>query len=84
MAVAGFTLLVLRRARLGDDAAGSQLRSFGYVGASALGLVAVVVVVVGLAGNRRGTAELLAMVALFAFVAYLVVACLVARVVGRR
>lgn len=84
VAVAGFTLFVLVRTPGADRAAREQLKTFGYVGTAALGVVAVAVVIVGLAANRRGTAELLAMVGLFAFVGYLVLAYLVARLVQRR
>jgi hypothetical protein len=83
-AVAGFTLLVLRRARGGTSLAHSQLESFGYLGAGALALVAAAVLVLGLAGVSGGAPELLAMIGMFAFVLYQGVAYAVAGLIRRR
>jgi hypothetical protein len=83
LAVAGFTVLVLRRTR-GEGSARSQVESFGYLGAGALALVAAVVLVLGLAGVSGGRAELLAMIGMFGFVVYLGIAYVVATVLGKR
>ncbi|GAA3609453.1 hypothetical protein [Microlunatus ginsengisoli] len=84
LAVAGFTVLVLRRSRGDASSARSQLESFGYLGAGALALVAAATVIIGLSGLPGGTAELVAMVGFFAFVLYLGIAYVVATVLTRR
>ncbi len=57
---------------------------FGVVGASALLLVAVAVLIVGVVSDRGDRAELLAMVALFAYLVFVLVALTLTRYVGRR
>jgi hypothetical protein len=84
LAVAGFTVVVLRRSRGNASAVRSQLESFGYLGAGALALVAATTLVIGLAGVPGGTAELVAMVGFFAFVLYLGIAYVAATVIARR
>jgi hypothetical protein len=84
LAVAGFTVLVVRRTRGPGSDVRSQLESFGYLGAGALALVAATVLVLGLSGVSGGRPELLAIVGLFAFVLYLGIAYVVARVLAKR
>jgi hypothetical protein len=84
LAVAGFTVLVLRRTRGRTSPMREQLESFGYLGAGALALIAAMVLVLGLAGVGGGKPELLGMVGLFAFVVYLGIAYVVAQLVARR
>ena len=97
---AGFTVIVVRRrspARAPDEStetsAGAdlegridleQLRGFVYVGAGALVLLAVAVILMGLFGNRTGRAEGLAVLGFFGYAAYLVAATLVLYVISRK
>ena len=73
VALAAFTVLVVRRRPAGGAHAGrrldvDQVRGFGYVGAAALGALAVAVMVVG-AGHPDRAAGL-AVVGFFAFLTY--------------
>ncbi len=54
-----------------------QLRGFVYVGAGALALLAVGVVLMGLFANRTGRAEGLAVLGFFGYAAYLIAAIVV-------
>ena len=100
LAFAGFTVIVVRRRRpvpapeepIEPSAAAGlerridleQLRGFVYVGACALVLLAVAVILMGLFGNRTGRAEGLAVLGFFGYAAYLVAATVVLYVVSRR
>ena len=61
-----------------------QLRGFVYVGAGALVLLAVAVILMGLFGNRSGRAEGLAVLGFFGYAAYLVAATLVLYATSRK
>ena len=83
LALAGFLVAVLapRRSAWSARTASSQLdleqvRGFGYVGAGALALLAVGVIVLGLVG-RPGYGQAVGMLGLFAFFAYLVAAAVI-------
>ncbi|HJY46820.1 MAG TPA: hypothetical protein VJ301_19585 [Propionibacteriaceae bacterium] len=100
LAFAGFTVVVvrLRRPARGADesseATGSagqvrridldQLRGFVYVGAGALALLAVAVILMGLFANQSGRAEGLAVLGFFGYAAYLATATVVLYVMSRR
>jgi hypothetical protein len=100
LAFAGFTVIVVRlrrpiratdestevsaRADLGRRLDLEQLRGFVYVGAGALVLLAVAVILMGLFGNRTGRAEGLAVLGFFGYAAYLVAATLVLYVISRK
>ena len=99
LAFAGFTVIVLKRRRPAPAADSSevanspspgrridleQLRGFVYVGAAALTLLAVAVIVMGLFANRSGRAEGLAVLGFFGYLAYLAAATVVLYVMGRR
>lgn len=84
LAVAGFTVVVIRRSGGGPEARGLHLESFGYVGAAVMVIMAGVVVVVGALADRAAVAEALAMVALFAFVLYMLVAYVITGYLSRR
>ena len=93
LALAGFTLIVVSVRRQScatnepDEATTSidagrridpeQLRGFVYVGAGALVLLAVAVILMGLFGTRSGRAEGLAVLGLFGYAAYLIAATVV-------
>jgi hypothetical protein len=100
LAFAGFTVIVVRLRRpasAADEPSQAtvspdfgrridleQLRGFVYVGAGALALLAVAVILMGLFGNRTGRAEGLAVLGFFGYVAYLVAATVVLYVMGRK
>jgi len=100
LAFAGFTVIVVRlhrpasatdepsKATLSPDPGQridhEQLRGFVYVGAGALALLAVAVILMGLFANRTGRAEGLAVLGFFGYVAYLVAASVVLYVMSRK
>jgi hypothetical protein len=97
---AAFTVIVVRLHRPvraidepNDGAGGSsprrridleQLKGFVYVGAGALALLAVAVVLMGLFANRSGRAEGLAVLGFFGYAAYLGAAVLVLYALSRK
>ena len=100
IAFAAFTVVVVnvrRPVRASDDindaADGAQskrridieqLKGFVYVGAAALALLAVAVILMGLFGNRSGRAEGLAVLGFFGYAAYLIAATVVLYVMSRK
>jgi hypothetical protein len=100
LAFAGFTVIVVRlRRRVAaadepSEAAVSvdherrvdleQLKGFVYVGAGALALLAVAVILMGLFANQNGRAEALAVLGLFGYAAYLGAATLVLYLLSRK
>jgi hypothetical protein len=98
LAFAGFTVVVVRLhppARSPDDPESTnrpslgridleQLKGFVYVGAVALALLAVAVILMGLFANRSGRAEGLAVLGLFGYAAYLVAATVLLYVMSRK
>jgi hypothetical protein len=97
LAFAAFTVIVIRRSRPGHaldvEVAGSshrrridleQLKGFVYVGAGALALLAVAVILMGLFANRGGRAEGLAVLGFFGYVVYLSAAALVLYAMSRK
>jgi hypothetical protein len=100
LAFAGFTVVVVRLRRPvraadepSDATVGAdhgrridleQLRGFVYVGAAALAVLAVAVILMGLFANRSGRAEGLAVLGFFGYAAYLVAATLVLYVMSRK
>jgi hypothetical protein len=95
LAFAGFTVIVVRlrrpvRATDDSNEAGrrqidlDQLSGFVYVGAAAVALLAVAVILMGLFANRNGRAEGLAVLGLFGYAAYLAAAAVVLHVMSRR
>jgi NADH:ubiquinone oxidoreductase subunit 6 (subunit J) len=100
IAFAGFTVVVVRLrqpVRPTSDSTESadstnparridleQLRGFVYVGAVALALLAVAVILMGLFANRNGRAEGLAVLGFFGYAGYLVAATVVLYVTSRR
>jgi hypothetical protein len=100
LAFAGFTVIVVRLRRpanASDDPSETtaspavarridleQLRGFVYVGAGALALLAVAVILMGLFANRAGRAEGLAVLGFFGYLAYLVAATVVLYVMSRK
>ena len=87
LAFAAFTVLVIVR-RPAPDAPGrgidrEQLKGFVYVGAGALALLAVAVIIVGLVRAPDGRAESLAVLGFFGYAGYLVAATVVLYVVAR-
>jgi divalent metal cation (Fe/Co/Zn/Cd) transporter len=99
LAFAGFTVIVVRlRRRVGADerseaivTAGQerridleQLKGFVYVGAGALALLAIAVILVGLFANQNGRAEGLAVLGFFGYAAYLGAATVVLYVMSRK
>jgi hypothetical protein len=100
IAFAGFTVIVVklrRPVRAAEDSSEAttsaylgrridveQLRGFVYVGAGALALLAVGVVLLGLFGNRTGRAEGLAVLGFFGYTAYLIAAIVVVYATGRK
>ena len=100
LAFAGFTVIVVRLRRPVRAADNStdvmnrpssgrridleQLKGFVYVGAAALALLAVAVIVMGLFANRSGRAEGLAVLGFFGYAVYLGAATLVLYVMSRK
>jgi hypothetical protein len=100
LAFAGFTVIVLRlgrSVRAADDSSEAtgdagqvrlidldQLRDFVYVGAGALALLAVAVIVMGLFANQSGRAEGLAVLGFFGYAAYLAATTVVLYVMSRK
>ena len=88
LAFAGFSVLVirLRRPAANQDARFDieQLKGFVYVGAGALVLLAVAVVIVGLVSGPTGRAEALAVLGFFGYALYLIAAAVVLFVMARR
>jgi hypothetical protein len=100
LAFAGFTVIVVklrRSVRTAEDSSDpttssdlgrridlEQLRGFVYVGAGALALLAVGVVLMGLSANRTGRAEGLAVLGFFGYAAYLIAAIVVLYVTSRK
>ena len=100
LAFAGFTVIVVRLRRPAsatDESTAAkaspnggrridleQLRGFVYVGAGALALLAVAVILMGLFANRTGRAEGLAVLGFFGYLTYLVAATVVLYVMSRR
>jgi hypothetical protein len=100
LAFAGFTVIVVRLrgpVRAADESGEAnvspdlgrridleQLRGFVYVGAGALALLAVAVILMGLFANRTGRAEGLAVLGFFGYVAYLVAATVVLYIMSRK
>ena len=100
LAFAGYTVIVVRlRRRIGAadeprEATVStdqerridldQLKGFVYVGAGALTLLAVAVILMGLFANESGRAEGLAVLGLFGYAAYLGAATVVLYVMRRK
>jgi hypothetical protein len=99
LAFAGFTVVVVRLRRPvraadeSSEATGTgqvrridldQLRGFVYVGAGALALLAVAVILMGLFANQSGRAEGLAVLGFFGYAAYLATATVVLYVMSRK
>jgi hypothetical protein len=98
LAFASFTVIVvrLRRPTRATDSSGptdkpssgridlEQLKGFAYVGAAALALLAVAVILMGLFANRSGRAEGLAVLGFFGYAVYLVAATVVLYVMSRK
>jgi hypothetical protein len=98
LAFAGFTVVVvrLRRPTRAADETGStdrpspgridveQLKGFVYVGAAALTLLALAVILMGLFANRTGRAEGLAVLGFFGYAVYLVAATALLYVMSRK
>ncbi|HJV13633.1 MAG TPA: hypothetical protein VJ625_07040 [Propionibacteriaceae bacterium] len=100
LAFAGFTVVVVKlrrpvratedssevtkRASPGQRIDLEQLKGFVYVGAGALALLAITVILMGLFANRSGRAEGLAVLGFFGYAAYLAAAILVLYVMRRK
>ena len=100
LAFAGFTVVVIRlrrSVRRADESSETtaspgqvrridldQLSGFVYVGAGALALLAVAVILMGLFANRSGRAEGLAVLGFFGYAAYLATATLVLYLMSRK
>jgi hypothetical protein len=98
LAFAGFTVVVVRLRRpthAADDTDPTdrpspgridlaQLKGFVYVGAAALTLLALAVILMGLFANRSGRAEGLAVLGFFGYAAYLVAATVLLYVMSRK
>jgi hypothetical protein len=100
LAFAGFTVIVVRlrrRVAAADERSEAtvgvdrerridleQLEGFVYVGAGALVLLAVAVILIGLFANQNGRAEGLAVLGLFGYAAYLGAATLVLYLLSRK
>jgi hypothetical protein len=88
LAFAGFSVLVvrMRRPAAGGDVRFDvdQLKGFVYVGAAALALLALAVVIVGLLAGRSGRAEALAVLGFFGYGLYLGSAAAVLFAMSRR
>src|SRR6476660_465547 len=85
---AGFTVLVIARPPALEAASRrvdrEQLKGFVYVGAGALALLAVAVIIIGLVRAPDGRAESLAVLGFFGYAAYLIAATVVLYVVARK
>ena len=85
---AGFSVLVI--AGRPSPAPGSrgidrdQLKGFVYVGAGALALLAVAVIIIGLVRAPDGRAESLAVLGFFGYAAYLITATIVLYAIARK
>jgi hypothetical protein len=88
IAVAAFSALVARLARRAGAPAWTidrdQLQGFLYVGAGALLLLAIAVIVAGLVAARTGVAEALAVLGFFGYAVYLLAAALITLLSRRR
>ena len=100
LAFAGFTVIVVRLrrpVRATEDSTEvanrpsrgrridlEQLKGFVYVGAGALALLAITVILMGLFGNRSGRAEGVAVLGFFGYAAYLAAAILVLYAMSRK
>ena len=100
LAFAAFTVIVIRlrrpiratdqthdvadRSSAGRRLDVEQLKGFVYVGATALAMLAVAVILMGLFANRSGRAEGLAVLGFFAYAAYLGAAALVLYLMSRK
>lgn len=88
VAVAGFSVLVVRRRRARAGEPGGidldQLGGFVLVGAAALVLLSVAVVVLGLLRPDRGTAESVAVLGLLVYGVYLTAAGVITLATHRR
>ena len=88
IALAVVSVLALRMSRasrpLSPSSDPEQLEGFIYVGAGALILLAGLVVLVGLWGDRTGRAEGLAMFGFFTYAIYLLAALVIERLTTRR
>ena len=98
LAFAGFTVVVVRlrqTTRAADETGPTdrpspgridveQLKGFVYVGAAALTLLALAVILMGLFANRSGRAEGLAVLGFFGYAAYLVAATVLLYVMSRK
>jgi hypothetical protein len=100
LAFGGFTVIVVRprrRVAAADERSEApvgvdqerridleQLAGFVYVGAGALALLAVAVILTGLFANQSGRAEGLAVLGLFGYAAYLGAAMLVLYLLSRK
>jgi len=100
LAFAGFTVIVVRlrrRVAAADEPSETavsvdqerridleQLKGFVYVGAGALALLSIAVILMGLFANQNGRAEALAVLGLFGYAAYLGVATLVLYLLSRK
>jgi hypothetical protein len=88
IAVAAFSAGVARlprRAGAADWAVDrDQLRGFLYVGAGALLLLAIAVIIAGLAAARTGVAEALAVLGFFGYAVYLLAAAVITLLSRRR
>ena len=98
LAFAGFTVVVVKlrrpvratedsitkRASPGQRIDLEQLKGFVYVGAGALALLAIAVILMGLFANRSGRAEGLAVLGFFGYAAYLAAAILVLFLMSRK
>jgi hypothetical protein len=87
-AFAGFSVLVLRR-RPADQRSEpgldvEQLKGFIYVGAVALLMLALTVVIVGVAMGHTGRAEAIGVLGFFGYALYLTAATVVLYVMARR
>jgi len=88
LAFAGFSVLVIRMRRPNTlrDARFDveQLKGFVYVGATALAMLAVAVIIVGLVTEPNGRAEALAVLGFFGYLLYLGSAAAVMFVMARK
>ena len=88
LAFAGFSVLVIRMRRPAADTDVrfdvEQLKGFVYVGAGALALLAIAVIIVGLVAGPSGRAEALAVLGFFGYGLYLGSAAVVLFVMSRR
>jgi hypothetical protein len=98
LAFAGFTVVVVRLrrpTRAADETSPTdrpspgridleQLKGFVYVGAAALTLLALAVILMGLFANRTGRAEGLAVLGFFGYAVYLVAATALLYVMSRK